>query len=61
MGEFINGRWIWLPKFSTAYWHGIPHPQVTFYQKYIWKRTYHKLKDKDKFDFDYAYKYLFKN
>jgi hypothetical protein len=61
MGEFIKGKYILLPKLVIKRKRGIPHFSIVWIQKYIWKRTYHKMQSETLFDFDYAYKYLFKN
>jgi hypothetical protein len=61
MGEFIKGKYILLPKLVIKRKRGIPHFSITWIQKYIWKRTYHKMQDDSLFDFDYAYRYTFKN
>ncbi len=61
MGEFEKGRFIEYPMIKIIFRHGLPRPTVYWNKFYIWKRTYHKMKNEKLFDFDYAYKYLFKN
>ena len=62
MGEFTKYKDRFYPKLT---WKknrmGIRFPKIIWKRFYIWKRTYHRLKDDNLYDMDYAYKYLFPN
>ncbi|MBK8705997.1 MAG: hypothetical protein IPN33_22200 [Saprospiraceae bacterium] len=61
MRESLKFLAIYYPAIKIKYRRGIPVPTVYWKRFYIWKRTYHKLKDNCMYDCDYGYKYLFKN
>lgn len=61
MEETIRDKHVSYPWMKVVWRKGIPRPTVYWKKFYIWKRTYHMLRDNCMYDMDYAYKYLFTN
>lgn len=61
MTENIKEKVVYYPALRIKMVKGIPRPIIVWKKFYIWKRTYHLLRDPNLYDYDYAYKYLFRN
>ena len=62
MGEFLKYKDRFYPKLVLKKNKlGILVPKIVWKRFYIWKRTYHKLKNNSLYDVDYAYRFLFPN
>lgn len=61
MHETVKEKVIWYPVLRIKFVKGIPRPIIVWKKYYIWKRTYHMMREPNWYDYDYAYKYLFKN
>lgn len=59
--ETVKEKVIYYPVFRIKVVKGIPKPIIVWKKFYVWKRTYHTLRDQNWYDYDYAYKYLFRN
>ncbi len=61
MRETIKEKVIYYPALRIKFVKGIPRPIIVWKKYYIWKRTYHMMRNPSWYDYDYAYKYLFRN
>lgn len=61
VGESIKGRYVWIPAIKYIKKFGVTFPIPWYKELWIWKRTYHNMRNPTLYDCDFVYQYLFKN